>query len=74
MMTILENKLGTRALVVNDITSQIDKFKIVTTDKGFVEGLCFNSENREKLNCEGKEKTLKENLTNIASIIQLLKL
>ena len=34
---ILENKLGTRALVVNDITSQIDKFKMVTTDKGFVE-------------------------------------
>ena len=37
MMTILENKFGTRTLVVKDITSQIEKFKVVTTDKSFVE-------------------------------------
>ena len=37
MMTILENKFGTRTIVVRDITSEIEKFKMITTDKSFVE-------------------------------------
>ena len=37
MMSILENKFGTRTLVVRDITSELEKFRMVTTDKSFVE-------------------------------------
>ena len=37
MMTILEDKFGTKDVVVIDIISQIEKMKGITTDKGFIE-------------------------------------
>ena len=37
MMTILEKKFGTKNLVVQDIIGQLEKMKIVTTDKMFIE-------------------------------------
>ena len=37
MMTILEDKFGTKNVVVIDIISQIEKMKSITTDKGFIE-------------------------------------
>ena len=37
MMTILEKKFGTKNLVVQDIIAQLEKMKVVTTDKMFIE-------------------------------------
>ena len=34
---MLENRFGPSCLVVQDIVSQIEKMKIITTDKGFIE-------------------------------------
>ena len=37
MMSILEDKFGTKDVVVIDIISQVEKMKGITTDKGFIE-------------------------------------
>ena len=37
MMDILEDKFGTKDVVVIDIISQIEKMKSITTDKGFID-------------------------------------
>ena len=37
MMTISENKIGAKTLVVNDIINKIKKFKNFTSDKSFVD-------------------------------------
>ena len=37
MMQVLDDKFGPSCLVVQDIVNQVEKMKLVTTDKGFIE-------------------------------------
>ena len=37
MMDILEKKFGSKTLVVQDIVAQVEKFKEITTDRGFID-------------------------------------
>ena len=40
MMKALTDKFGCTRLVIDDVVSQMEKMKVVSTDKGFIEFVC----------------------------------
>ena len=67
MMKILEKKFGPSSLVIQDVVSQMDKMKMVTTDKGFIDFV----EKLEKMKLDLEALKLDGEVANAVCITKL---